>query len=228
MQLELRLRTWGGRRDGAGRKPAPGRRMVPHRSRVPHDRHCPAHVTLRATVGVPSLRTGHLLNATQSALVAASTSTFRVLHYSVQADHLHLVVEANGPTGFERGVRGLAIRVAKAVNRALGRAGRVWDRYHSRMLRTPREVRNALVYVLDNFRKHIRGARGLDPCSSALWFGLAHRTRTSRRRVTPPTGMHLARPCRVAAPRADRRRRVSACDGCASRATRATDELASM
>jgi hypothetical protein len=117
-QLEFRPRTWGGRRDGAGRKPAPGRRSVPHRPRVPHRRHCPAHVTLRACGAVPSLRSGRLLLATQSALATASTSRFRVLQYSVQADHLHLVVEANGPTEFERGVRGLAIRVAKAVNLA--------------------------------------------------------------------------------------------------------------
>jgi putative transposase len=88
-----------------------------------------------------------------------------------QCSTLHLLVEADGPTEFERGVRGLAIRVAKAVNRALGRAGRVWaERYHARLLRTPREVRNALVYILNNFRKHLRGARGLDPCSSARWF----------------------------------------------------------
>ena len=170
-QLELRPRTWGGRRVGAGRKPATGRRAVPHRARVPHDRHCPAHLTLRASSAVPSLRTGHLLVATRSALAAASAPRFRVLHFSVQADHMHLLVEADGPTEFERGVRGLAIRVAKAVNRVLGRHGRVWaDRYHARLLRTPREVRNALVYVLNNFRKHFRAARGLDPCSSARWF----------------------------------------------------------
>src|SRR5258705_9512681 len=170
-QLELRLRTWGGRRAGAGRKAAPGRRAVPHRPRERHDRHCPAHVTLRASSGVPSLRHGRLFVATRNALAAASTHRFRVVHYSVQADHLHLVVEADGPTAFERGVRGLAIRVAKAVNRALRRHGRVWgDRYHARLLRTPREVRNALVYVLQNVRKHLRGARGLDPCSSARWF----------------------------------------------------------
>jgi putative transposase len=170
-QLELRLRTWGGKRDGAGRKPTPGRRRVPHRPRVLHQRHCPAHVTLRASSAVPSLRTRPLLLAARTALAAASTSRFRVLQYSVQADHLHLLVEADGPTGFERGVQGLAIRVAKAVNRALGRTGRVWgDRYHARMLRTPREVRHALVYMLNNFKKHFRGARGLDPCSSARWF----------------------------------------------------------
>jgi hypothetical protein len=104
-------------------------------------------------------------------VAAASTDRFRVLQFSVQADHLHLLVEADEPTGFERGVRGVAIRVAKAVNRVLGRRGRVWgDRYHARLLQTPREVRNALVYVLNNFQKHVRGARGLDPRSSARWF----------------------------------------------------------
>jgi REP-associated tyrosine transposase len=61
--------------------------------------------------------------------------------------------------------------LAKAINRALGRHGRVWgDRYHARALRTPREVRNALVYVLNNARKHLRAMRGLDPYSSAPWF----------------------------------------------------------
>jgi hypothetical protein len=82
-----------------------------------------------------------------------------------------LFVEADDPTGFERGIRGLAIRVARTVNRAWGRAGRVWaDRYHAHLLRTPREVRHALVYVLNNFRKHLRAAVGLDPYSSARWF----------------------------------------------------------
>jgi hypothetical protein len=65
----------------------------------------------------------------------------------------------------------LAIRVARAINRTVGRRGRVWgDRYHARPLSTPREVRNALIYVLNNFRKHVPGARGLDACSSARWF----------------------------------------------------------
>jgi putative transposase len=170
-QLELRPRTWGGRRDGAGRKPADGRRTVPHRRRPTHDPRCPAHVTLRLSAGLPSLRGGSLFAAAQTALAASSRESFRVLHYSVQRDHVHLLVEADDALRFERGVRGLAIRIAKAVNRVLRRHGRVWgDRFHARLLRTPREVRNALVYVLNNFRKHVRGARGIDSRSSALWF----------------------------------------------------------
>ena len=62
------------------------------------------------------------------------------------------------------------VRIAKAINRTLNRRGTVWaDRYHSRMLSTPREVRHALVYVLQNWRKHLRGVRGVDPRSSGAW-----------------------------------------------------------
>jgi REP-associated tyrosine transposase len=114
------------------------------------------------------------------------TLGFRVLHFSVQADHLHLLVEADRPTGLARGIQGLAIRVAKAINRVLGRHGAVWgDRNHARKLGTPREVRNALVYILDNWRKHVPGARGVDARSSAGWFD-GWRSAVPRRDESPP------------------------------------------
>jgi REP element-mobilizing transposase RayT len=170
-QLELVVRTWGGRREGAGRKPGPGRRHVPHRRRERHDPRCPAHVTLRAAAGLPSLRGAQVFPAVRDALAAASGERFRVLQFSVQKDHVHLLLESDTIVGFRRGVQGLAIRIARAVNRVLGRRGRVWgDRYHTRRLKTPREVRNALVYVLTNWRKHVPGARGIDPRSSGVWF----------------------------------------------------------
>jgi REP element-mobilizing transposase RayT len=97
---------------------------------------------------------------------------FRVVHFSVQRDHVHLIIEAGGRDALVRGIQGLAIRLARAVNRTLGLPGQVWgDRYHCRALETPREVRNALVYVLMNFKKHNRTlARAIDPFSSAPWF----------------------------------------------------------
>src|SRR5258706_7526845 len=163
------MHGWGGRRAGAGRPASPGRRAVPHRRRESHDRRCPAHVTLRAMADLPSLRDGRVFSTIRQAF--AAMRDLRLLHYSVQHDHVHLLVEADEAARFPRGVQGLAIRLAKAINRALGRHGRVWsDRYHARALRTPRELRNALVYVLNNARKHLRAMRGLDPCSSAPWF----------------------------------------------------------
>jgi hypothetical protein len=129
------------------------------------------HVTLRVREGLPSLRGERVFSVVRGALAAASRDAFRVLQFSVQADHVHTIVEADGPAAFVRGVQGLAIRVARAVNRILARRGRVWgDHYHARLLATAREVRNALVYVLNNFRKHVPRSRGFDPRSSARWF----------------------------------------------------------
>ena len=171
LQLELRARTWGGRRAGAGRKPSGRRVGVPHGVRPVHDASQPAHATLRACGGLPSLRDTRVFPALRRSFAKASRPRFRVLHFSIQRDHVHVLVEADDRQSLIRGLQGVAIRLAKAVNRLLARSGKVWgDRYHARTLRTPREVRNALVYVLQNFRKHIRGAAGLDPCSSAFWF----------------------------------------------------------
>jgi REP element-mobilizing transposase RayT len=124
---------------------------MPHRRRAPHDPRCPVHVTLRATSGLPSLRSSETFLSLQRAFGAASRYSFRVLQFSVQSNHLHLLVEADTPTRLARGVQGLAVRAAKAINRALRRHGGVWaERYHAHALKTPREVRNALVYVLNN------------------------------------------------------------------------------
>jgi putative transposase len=162
--------TWGGRRPGAGRKPGP-RPRVPHRARPAHRAAHPVHATLRASREVGSLRAARLFPAIRAALGSASGRTFRVLHFSVQADHVHLLVEAGDREALSRGLRGLAIRLARAVNRARAKRGRVWaDRYHARELTTPREVRSALAYVLMNWAKHRPDARGLDPCASGWWF----------------------------------------------------------
>jgi hypothetical protein len=136
------------------------------------------------------LRSAPLFAPVRAALRAASSERFRVVHFSVQGDHLHLIVEADDSTALARGASGLAIRLARAINGALNRRGRVWgDRYHARALRTPREVRNALVYVLMNFRKHRPwDRRAQDPCSSAAWFDgwLPARTAASPGLDPPP------------------------------------------
>ena len=85
---------------------------------------------------------------------------------------MHLIAEAHNRLALSRGMQGLLIRVAKGLNRLWARRGRVFaDRYHDRILRTPREVRAALVYVLQNPRRHgVRLTRGVDQFASGLWF----------------------------------------------------------
>jgi REP element-mobilizing transposase RayT len=144
---------------------------VSHATRPKHKTAHPVHVTLRALAVVGNLRDSPVFNALFDALAAASRDACRVAHFSVQRDHLHLIVEAHDREALSRGVQGLAIRCAKAINRALKRTGKVWaDRYHARELKTPREVRNALVYVLQNRSKTVAGALNLDPCATGSWF----------------------------------------------------------
>lgn len=135
-------------------------------------RHTPVLVTLRLEEGLPSLRSAKALAAFESCIEAAnSCCVLRVVHFSLQSNHVHLIVEANGPRALARGMQGLAVRLARAWNRIWRRGGRVFaDRYHSRTLSTPREVRNALVYVLHNARKHGVEVQGIDRCSSGAAF----------------------------------------------------------
>jgi REP-associated tyrosine transposase len=169
VQLELSARTWGGKREGAGR-PKTGKKYVPHRVRPVHKKPHPVHVTLRARVS--TLRDFPVFEAVAEALKKGSKRFFRVCEYSVQRNHIHLIVEADGTDSLSRGMQGLVARIAKAVNRTMHRKGSVFaDHYYAHELRKPTEVRNALVYVLNNWRKHLPGAnRGVDGCSSGKWF----------------------------------------------------------
>jgi putative transposase len=167
-------RTWGGARKGAGRKPRgrPAQRpAMPHVTRPKVDPRFPVQVTIRATSGLPSLRSPRVFGALRDAIARASVDRFRVIHFSIQQDHAHFIVEGDEARRARGGVHGLAIRLALAVNRVLGRKGKVvGDRYHARQLTTPRHMRMSMIYVLLNFRKHLRAPAGIDPRSSGQHF----------------------------------------------------------
>jgi REP element-mobilizing transposase RayT len=175
-QLELPRR--GGPRPGSGRRPGL-HPHIRHRSRGAIRAAHPGLVTLKVRADVPALRVRRFVDAFEEVLRAlAARRDFRVVQYSVQKNHAHFVVEADGAQALGAGMKALAARFARAANRAFARSGPVLtDRYHLRVLRTPREVRNAIAYVLQNVRKHLAqvGARlprrGLvDSASSGRWF----------------------------------------------------------
>jgi hypothetical protein len=115
---------WGGERRGAGRPRIAGRRPpVAHRLRPNHTGRFPVHVTLRARTGLPSLRGTRVFDAVRDAIAVASGEQFRVVHFSVQHDHVHSIVEADDRRSLSLGIRGLVIRLARAVNRVVGRTG---------------------------------------------------------------------------------------------------------
>jgi REP element-mobilizing transposase RayT len=165
------------------------------------------HVTLRSVFR--PLRSQHVFPTLCLAVKGATerdSASFRIVHFSVQWDHVHLIVEASDKRALSAGIRSVAIRIARYVNALLLRRGRFWaDRWHGRALASPREVRNALVYVLANFRKHAKtGLRpGVDAFSSASkfdgWRGFVEGA--SLPRAGPPYHRALARYVVVSKPR---------------------------
>jgi REP element-mobilizing transposase RayT len=153
-------------------------------------------VTLRLRAGVPSLRTVPIVRAIERSFAQGCTRPgFRLVHYSLQGNHAHLIVEASDRDALGRGMMAIGARLARAVNRVTGRTGGVLaDRYHHELLPTPKQVHRALRYVLLNARRHAVKAGAaltarvrLDPASSARWFdGWRWRPSTHEPAIAPP------------------------------------------
>lgn len=131
---------------------------------------------MRLRDGLPPMREEVLFREMRHRIGEANRSrklrgVFRIVHFSVLDNHLHLIVEAHDASALSRGVQGLAIRLARRVNDLLRIRGRFFaDRFHSRELTSPRAVRNAIVYVLMNAKKHGVRVTRADALSSAEWF----------------------------------------------------------
>ena len=162
------------RRGGRPKKPA-SERGVTHARRPVHSYRHPVHVTVRVATGMPSLRTRKVWPTVRKVLIAAAArfeQMFRIVEYSVQSNHVHLVVEAHDSRELSRGMQGFGIRLAKNLNLRLARTGKVFeDRYHLRALRSPTETLRALRYVRQNTHLHAwrekrPAAWTPDPCST--------------------------------------------------------------
>ena len=168
---------WGGARKGAGRKPTQNRPKgyVPHQRREAVKGRHPIHVTCRIAEGLPSMRSSEVLRRLSVCFEKANgvaPNAFRLVHFSVQSNHIHMIVEAADNSSMTAGMRGLMVRVAHALNRLWGRRGKLFsNRYHAVILETPRQVRNAIRYVLNNARHHgHRIIEAFDRFASGRWF----------------------------------------------------------
>jgi hypothetical protein len=154
---------------GAGRKPnIPGQPGVSHMQRPQLDEWAPVHVRMKIDPGVGNLRRKTLLAPILEALhEGREKDGFRVCHFLVLAARLHLIVEAESTERLARGMQGLSIRIARGVNRVLGRAGRFYqDRYDAKVLANGKDVHRALAFVVSG-----GGEGGADDGFSSLpWF----------------------------------------------------------
>ncbi|HEY5935435.1 MAG TPA: transposase [Kofleriaceae bacterium] len=159
----------GGKRAGAGRPPKGKRAGQPHTPRPDHQACNPLHITVRVASSMPSLRKRDTYLAVREATITtARREDFRIIHASVQGDHIHMMVEAADKDAISRGMRGFQISTAMHLNSAISRRtgvvrrGTVFpDRYHMRVLTSPRAVRHALAYVFEQLAKARRGPSGL-------------------------------------------------------------------
>ncbi|MDX2088562.1 MAG: transposase [Kofleriaceae bacterium] len=149
-------KTHGGRREGAGRKKTNVRRGGPHRRRPALSAHHPVHVVLRLRRWLPDLRAGRFYRALRPVLALfLGRADFRIVHLSIQNNHLHLLVEAADRDALGRNMQSFAINAARAINRARRASGKVFAfRYHATQITTPRQARRSLAYVLNNWRHH--------------------------------------------------------------------------
>lgn len=153
----------GGKRRGAGRPKRGHRASERHKVRPQHEAAHPLHVICRVVPAVGRLRKRRVYQIAQRALITCwkRSQGFRICHVSIQGTHLHLIVEAEDKHELARGMQGFLISFARRINSTLGRRGSVFaDRYHSVVLDSPTKVRNAMAYVLNNWRKH-REDRGV-------------------------------------------------------------------
>lgn len=163
------FKSRGGKRRRAGRKPKGARAGSPHRKRPELSPRYPVHVTLRVIDEIGNLRKRSMYAALREATLAvarrelnfAEEGAFRIVHVSIQRQHIHLIVEADNATALSRGMQSFQISAAKRLNRAVSegkpqrRRGAVFpDRFHQEIIKTPTQARNTLAYVLNNWRRH--------------------------------------------------------------------------
>ncbi len=180
-QQPFEFRTWGGVRRGAGPKRLRPRPAAPHRPRTELRPYQPVHATLRFLEHVWNLRSQRSFAIMDRAIAGVRRRPdFRIVHFSVQGNHVHQTVEADGGRALATGMRALSIRIARGLNIMMGRSGPVLeDRYDAHVLKTPAEVRNAVRYVLGNFASH--AARRDEPVRPGFIDPFSSATATSPR-----------------------------------------------
>ncbi|MBV8757161.1 MAG: transposase [Deltaproteobacteria bacterium] len=210
-----------------GRPPKGPRSSERHKVRPQLKSTQPVLVTLRVSDEITRIRTRDAYQAVRWATIAvAERMSFRIVHISIQHNHVHLIVEADDRMALARGMQAFEISAARRINAAISKGRtkdlswwdarargdgarddrarddrardegarwwnaktRCWvagrrkgsvfpDRYNLQVLTTPRQVRNALCYVLNNWRKHREDERDyaaswlIDPFSSGWAFG---------------------------------------------------------
>ncbi len=169
-QLQFKkIDGWGGKRRGAGRKNKSS--TVNHGARQIITHKTPLHITMKLKRGLNGLRTQKMLQQLKTSLGKAKAKGLRTIHFSLQSNHLHLFAESDSNQALASGMNSFGARFGREIRKRLRGSGSVFNgRYHIHILKTPRETRHALAYVLMNTSKHQGGEPEYDVYSSNRQF----------------------------------------------------------
>ena len=161
LKLNLYQGSWGGRRPGSGRKRLHSK-GVAHRTREKVNHRLPLHINFKFKTHI---KNKFCLKLLKRAIMNARSHGLKVIHFSLQSNHIHLLIESESNEILTRGMRSLTVTFAKGLSR-----GRVQlERYHLHVLKSVKEARNAALYVLFNQQKHEKGTYSkVDGYSSLL------------------------------------------------------------
>ena len=160
----------GGRRKGAGRK-RKDKTLQRHNPRKEFKARYPLHITIRLKSGLPSLRRKKQFKLIKSAILKSREKGLKLIHFTVQSNHLHLLVESKNKQTLAKSMQSFCTSLAKKLNLSLKRRGQVFrDRYHVHILKTPREVVQALKYIFTNWAKHTKIKNRFDPYSTLVYL----------------------------------------------------------
>ncbi|MBP9682556.1 MAG: transposase [Bacteriovorax sp.] len=153
---------------GAGR-PALHDIGIRHTARPKITRFTALHLTIKVRSNKADIKSKKILKALHHAIKRARLKKLKVVHYTLEFNHLHLLIECESHQILHQGMQALGISLAKAINKIKLLKGSVYKhRYHFRRLATRRELKNALHYIFNNGKKHKRTRSILDPYNSLV------------------------------------------------------------
>src|SRR5690606_29712838 len=109
LKLNLYKGSWGGRRPGSGRKRLHSK-GVAHRKREKVNERLPLHINFKFNKHIKNKMCLKLL---KKAIMNDRSHGLRIVHFSLQSNHIHLIVECGSNQTLTKGMRSLTVTFAK-------------------------------------------------------------------------------------------------------------------
>ena len=148
----------------AGR-PAIHDKGIRHRKREEIKRARPLHLTIK--LNRAQMQNKMILKHLKHSIKRGRLKGLRIIHFSLQNDHVHLYAESESNLILTQGMKALGVSFAKRINKHFKTKGQVYKtRFHLRVLRSASEAKNVINYILKNGVKHNRTKSFIDSYSS--------------------------------------------------------------